>query len=159
MAGGASFNRHKSRQDIQTPPDFLRAVRSRYMVDFKLDAAASATNAVAESFYTEEQNGLTNPWASWTWCNPPYSDVEPWVKKAYSERKLGIGSFLLLPASVGSNWWKFWVHGKAHAILLNGRITFIGQKDPYPKDLAMLIYCPQIRGGYDVWSWQDVDAD
>jgi phage N-6-adenine-methyltransferase len=153
---GAAYNRHKSEQAYRTPPDFFRAVQHKFVLPrFALDAAADKENTLAEAYYTEEVNGLVQPWVTWTWCNPPYADIEPWVKKAYNECHLGVSSMLLVPASVGANWWKHWVHNKAHAICLNGRITFVGQKDPYPKDLALLIYTPACSGGYSVWSWQD----
>lgn len=157
---GAAYRRHQSKQDVQTPPDFLRAVLRKFILQrFALDAAASKENALAEAYYTEEQNGLHHPWVTWTWCNPPYAEIEPWVKKAYNECQLGVCSMLLVPASVGSNWWKYWVHDKAHVVLLNGRITFLGQKDPYPKDLALLVYMPQCKGGYSVWSWQGMSPE
>ena len=47
---------------------------------------------------------------------------------------------MLVPAGVGSNWWKAWVHHKAYVFLLNGRITFVGQPTCYPKDCCLLYY-------------------
>jgi phage N-6-adenine-methyltransferase len=138
-----------------TPPEFLTALYQNFLIDgFALDAAASVENAIAPIFYTEETNGLIQPWLNMTWCNPPYSNIAPWVEKAWTESLLGATSFVLVPASAGANWWKAWVHDKAHVIFLNGRITFVGQEDPYPKDCALLIYTPLARGGYEIWSWQ-----
>jgi hypothetical protein len=37
--------------------------------------------------------------------------------------------------------------------LLNGRITFVGETMPYPKDCCLLVYGPDVAPGYDVWSW------
>lgn len=122
---------------------------------FTLDAAASPENTQAEHFYTEADNGLVSPWISWTWCNPPYSNITPWVDKALWESSTkGINSILLVPASVGSNWWYWYVHNFAHVYFLNGRITFEGAKDPYPKDCALLMYTPYVKGGYETWSWK-----
>jgi hypothetical protein len=75
---------------------------------------------------------------------------------------------MLIPAGVGSNWWRDYVHNKAMVLLLNGRITFggcppnpkTGKVDAYPKDCALLLYSPENKfyidhgdAAYDVWSW------
>ena len=151
---GARLNRGGSRQDYQTPKKLMIAIYDRFGIPgFTLDAAASSENAQAERFYTEEDNGLEQPWYTWTWCNPPFGNIAPWVFKANCERVKGSYSMILVPASVGSNWWKDYVHGKAYVTFLNGRITFVGATDPYPKDCALLMYSPYQDGGYTVWSW------
>lgn len=153
---GAKLNRGGSKQDYATPPEFIDAVKKKFhLTGFNLDAAAGDSNTKAPVFYDEAANGLLLPWETWTWCNPPYANIEPWVKKAYHESLLGHGSMLLLPASVGANWWKNWVHDLAHVHFLNGRITFVGQTDPYPKDCALLVYTPFSAGGYNIWSWME----
>jgi phage N-6-adenine-methyltransferase len=152
---GATLNRGRSRQDYQTPKELMMAIYHRFGIPgFTLDAAASVGNAQADRFYTAEDNGLVHPWATWTWCNPPFGHIAPWVEKAWTESLLTASSMLLVPASVGSNWWRDWVHNKAHVVFLNGRITFVGATDPYPKDCALLIYAPTTTGGYSIWSWQ-----
>lgn len=156
---GATLNRGKSKQDYRTPCEFLHAVKSRIQIDdFGMDLAADDTNAVCEAFLTKEDNSLAYDWHMvkpyWCWCNPPYSDIQPWVEKAASESLQGAQIAMLVPASVGANWWKHHVHNRAHVLLLNGRITFVGAKDPYPKDCALLLYTPFINGGYEVWTWK-----
>ncbi len=150
---GAKLNRGGSRQDYKTPKTLMTSIYQRFGIPgFTLDAAASPENTQAECFYSETDNGLILPWMSWTWCNPPFGDIAPWVRKADAEQKRGASSVILVPASVGSNWWKNWVHDKAHVVFLNGRITFVGATDPYPKDCALLMYSP-FSGGYSIWSW------
>lgn len=151
---GAKLNRHNSNQAYQTPPEFLTAVYRKFGINgFQLDAAADANNSIAPTHYDEQSNGLLQPWYNITWCNPPFANIAPWVEKAWIESEQGVTSFLLVPASVGANWWKNWVHDKAYVMFLNGRITFGGQTDPYPKDCALLIYRTATSGGYNVWSW------
>lgn len=147
----------KSEQVVCTPPEFLKALKHRLAIDeFIIDLAADEMNTVAASYYDEADDSLTLSWAfdGWGFCNPPYSHIEPWVKKAYEEAQTGAKVAMLLPASVGSNWWANWVIGKAYVTFLNGRITFIGHKSPYPKDLVVLLYAPFLDGGSCVWSWQ-----
>ncbi len=149
----------RSKQDYCTPPEFIQAVKKRLGIgEFAVDLAASRENSVASVYFTEEMNSLTQSWimqGRWVWCNPPFSNIKPWVDKADEEALKGAQIAMLLPASVGANWWLDYVDGKAHALFLNGRLTFVGEIAPYPKDCALLLYTPYIRGGYEVWNWRD----
>ena len=150
-----------SKQDYQTPPEFIRAVLDRlHSESFVWDLAADADNTVVpRCFFSEREDALAQSWANvstsrWMWLNPPFSIIAPWVEKAWMESQLGGAHIaMLVPASVGSNWWRDWVHDKAHVLLLNGRLTFVGHEDPYPKDCALLLYTPFINGGYESWTW------
>lgn len=146
----------RSKQDYCTPKEFLEAVCDRFVIEqFVLDVAASADNAIAPNYYDEADDGLKQVWWAdgWTWCNPPYANIRPWVEKAWNESLAGAQVAMLIPASVGANWWRDWVHDKAHVWFLNGRLSFDGIA-PYPKDLALLIYTPHVKGGYRVWDWR-----
>jgi phage N-6-adenine-methyltransferase len=145
-----------SKQDVRTPKNFLAAVKLRLGIDaFAVDLAASQSNTVAKQFYSERSNALIQPWVfdGWNWLNPPFGDIRPWVQKACEESRLGAHTAMLVPAGVGANWWRDWVHGKARILLLNGRITFVGHKQAYPKDCALLIYEPGVIPAYETWTW------
>lgn len=148
----------RSKQDYQTPPAFLDAVKRRLnIMEFGIDLAASDENAVASLYYTEEADALSMPWGqggNWAWCNPPFGHIGPWVEKATKEVQQGAHIALLVPAAVGSKWWAYWVHNEAHVLLLRPRLTFVGCTAPYPKDCALLLYTPFIKGGYDTWRWK-----
>ena len=145
-----------SRQDYGTPPELLAALAAYRGIVPVLDAAASPENAICPHYYTEVDDAITKDWGTvgWVWCNPPFANITPWVEKAYTQ-SLHPGSqvAMLVPASVGSNWWRNHVDGKAHVLFLNPRLTFVGCTDPYPKDCALLLYTPFIKGGYEVWKW------
>ena len=148
----------KSKQDYGTPLEFVRALEKRLgIVGFSIDLAATQDNSIAPQFYSEEFDALKEPWfrgTGWAFCNPPYGGIESWVKKAHHEAiNYGAQIAMLLPASVGSNWWAEWVHNTAHVLFVRPRLTFVGAEDPYPKDLVVLLYGP-IFGGYDVWRWK-----
>lgn len=148
--------RGHSRQDYRTPAAFLEAVKQRFGIEaFSIDLAASAENAVARRFYNEADNALMQSWLSegWAWLNPPFANIEPWVARAHVSSRVGARVAVLVPAGVGSNWWKRHVHGKACVLLLNGRLTFADESSPYPKDCALLLYGPDVAPGYDVWTW------
>lgn len=148
----------KSKQDYCTPPDVLRSVRRKLGIEqFDIDLAAS-NDLVCPRFYNEEQNSLIQHWrvgTGWNWLNPPYANIEPWVQKAWQESFLGAKTAVLVPASVGSNWWGTYVHNNAHVLLMNGRVKFVGAKDLYPKDTVVLLYSKACRGGYEFWNWRD----
>ncbi len=153
----------RSKQDYQTPPEFLYALRQKLGIgQFDIDLAASAENAVCVNYYDEGMDSLAehNSWkvttGGWAFCNPPYANIRPWVKKAYEQSLEGAQIAMLVPASVGSLWWLQFVqpHG-AYVLYLNGRITFVGADGPYPKDCAVLLYTKYLDGGCGYWSWRD----
>lgn len=169
----------KSKQNYQTPKALLDAVKKRlHITEFAMDLAADADNTVAEAYYSEADDSLTQPWAlwggEWSWCNPPYADIEPWVAKATNESLNGAQTVMLVPASVGANWWRTWVEPYAFQSFLNGRLCFIPdwkdhtkidkdtglvvpafkQRPLYPKDCAILLYTPWNFIGHEIWSWE-----
>lgn len=156
----------KSKQDYTTPPELIQAICNRLMVpNFRLDAAASHGNAVCANYYTEAENGLERPWlrySGWNWCNPPFANIYDWVAKANAESAVGAHSVVLIPASVGSDWWRECVEPFAYIVFLHGRLTFggtpinpkTGKPDPYPKDCALLFYTPWGFRGSEIWSWR-----
>jgi len=147
----------RSKQDYQTPKGFLAAVKSRLGIkSFGADLAASKENTVSSWFFDLAHDALTSDWTQfdgYLWLNPPFARLEPWVRRAFEQSRQGARIAVLVPAGVGSNWWRDWVHGKACVLLLNGRITFVGEKAGYPKDCVLLLYGPDIAPGYDVWTW------
>lgn len=148
----------RSKQNYSTPTEFLREVHAKLGIDeFTIDLAASAENTVATKFYDEATNSLDQDWegiGKWGWCNPPYGHILPWVRKAYLSRSY---IAMLLPASVGANWWKEFVHYKAEVYFLNGRLAFMRDKPNwlYPKDCALVLYSPEDEFCYEIWSWKD----
>lgn len=98
--------------DRGTPPELFDPLMKRF--DFTLDAAAALHNAKCERFFTLADNGLEQSWnAERVWCNPPYSDIRPWVEKAWREWR-SPDEFespdlivMLLPANrTEQNWWQ-----------------------------------------------------
>lgn len=156
----------KSKQDYQTPLEFIKAVEQRLCItEFSIDLAASKENTIADIFYTEEDDSLSDikwNWGGWAWLNPPFSHIEPWVEKAVREAALGAHIAMLVPASVGANWWRSYVEPFAYQSFLNGRLCFIpdwreqGFKSAplYPKDCALLLYTPWGFRGTEIWSWR-----
>lgn len=94
--------------DRGTDPAFIASLEQR-LGRFTLDVAASAANAKALSFYTVENDGLSQEWRGRVWCNPPYSDCGAWVKKAWLEWNVRGPELIamLLPANrCEQKWWQ-----------------------------------------------------
>ncbi len=154
----------RSKQDYETPVDFLDAVERRFGA-FEWDLAASKENKKADGYYDEGMDSLKQPWAEVIkcavgWLNPPFADLGAWAEKCAAESKRmhprGIIT-MLCPASVGTNWWASHVDGSAAEVLfLSPRISFVGTSAPYPKDLSLIVYRGETAGGtmYRPWRWK-----
>lgn len=153
-----------SRQDYSTPANFIRAVKSRLRIsEFDFDFAADETNYKATSWWGSEENSLIQPdWhhrldgGGWGWLNPPFANIEPWAAKCAEASIMGGARIaLLVPASVGSNWFRDYVNSAAKVLFLNGRLAFIPDrpKSLYPKDCILALYGPELRG-CEVWDWR-----
>lgn len=80
---------------------------------FTLDAAANERNKKCANFYSLSNSGLENSWDGHVvWCNPPYSDIAAWVRKALAEVTLGACKkvVMLLPANrTEQRWWQEYI--------------------------------------------------
>ncbi len=89
----------------QTPWWFIRSLQDYIGITFILDVAAKEDTAKAINYYSIEngENGLDLHWDLFNFCNPPFSNIQPWIKKARIEAKEGAITALLIPdkAEVG----------------------------------------------------------
>lgn len=165
---GASLNPHRSKQNYATPEAFVVSAKRRLGIDrFEHDFAADQFNAKALTYFDEARDALSVPdWhtyieGGWGWLNPPYTDIDPWARRCKELKWRHGGSIaFLVPASVGSNWFRDHVDGHARVLLLNGRIPFIPDKPTwlYPKDCILCLYSPDVLHGYEVWDWRKEQA-
>ncbi len=149
--------RWASNQSVETPDDFIMAVQYCYGMP-SFDLAADDDNKKAQFYYDEEDDSLTRNWHELDgllWLNPPFANITPWAAKCAKESAEGAHVLLLVPASVGSNWFMDHVYGIADVVALNGRLTFKGCKDAYPKDCILCEFSPATTGQFSVWDWKD----
>ncbi|OYW72384.1 MAG: hypothetical protein B7Z37_25030 [Verrucomicrobia bacterium 12-59-8] len=101
--------------------------------NFTVDAAASTANRKLSHYWTERDNGLDQSWAGHrVYCNPPFSDIAPWVRKAWAERMAQM-VVLLLPANrTEQGWWQDMIEpfrDRTGSVLriefLKGRLRFL----------------------------------
>src|ERR1700749_1802714 len=141
----------ESRQDYETPGDFLDAVKKTWVVDFDVDLACSYPTQTDMSLPDNRKaplglayptvDSLTVDWASnygdcVCWLNPPFKHADDFAAKCAHEIQGFTDSgmiFLLTPASVSSNWYHDHCWRKALTYALRPRIVFVGETDPFPK--------------------------
>jgi hypothetical protein len=92
----------------------------------------------AGNYFTQEDNGLIQPWQGRVWCNPPYGrQVRKWLEKALASYKAKeMKSAIMLLNRSEADWYKELLQ-KVDAICeVKKRIAFLnasGQKQPSPR--------------------------
>ena len=164
---GAAFHKGESKQDYATPREFIRAVELKFgKIDW--DLAASESNAVCFDWIGEQQDSFTVDWHKLKppeipglerkgrphlWLNPPFNNIEPWVRKCAIEWVQGAEISFLVPAAVGSEWYAKYVHHKARVYSVRPRLCFDG-KNPYPKDVVLCRYSAIGSPSFKLWKWK-----
>jgi phage N-6-adenine-methyltransferase len=153
---------YRSKQTYGTPDEFLYAVK-RYLgiAEFAHDFAADEQNSKALGFWGEDADSLSQPrwdgmlsYGDWGWLNPPFTRIGPWAQKCVETKRRGGQMAFLVPAAVGSNWFRDYVDGHARVLFLNGRLTFAGETTCYPKDCILALYSHAMQPDYEVWKWR-----
>ena len=124
------------KQDWATPQVFVDAVLEHLDLDgFDLDVCATSESTKCPAWYSEDSDGLEQPWWGTVWCNPPYAEVEDWFNKANHEILRG-GTWhvrplervvMLVPARTDTSWFHdVALKLAAQVILIKHRIYFEG---------------------------------
>lgn len=151
---------HRSVQAVATPANLVAAIERRFgLLDF--DLAASADNAKAARYFTEQDNALSQNWSLGrsvrvAYLNPPFGDVTPWAEKCCEVRDLRRWTLMLVPQG-SPDWACDFVWGRAYVLKLKGRVTFVGHQQGFPKDLMIAAYGFGVSGE-EVWDWRKVLA-
>lgn len=140
--------------DRATPKAFFDLLNKRFR--FTVDAAASDQNAQLPRYWTARTDGLAQTWAGErVWCNPPYSNIPPWIRKAWLERDAAELIVMLLPANrTEQTWWQKDIEphrdlgGLCRVEFLPGRLRFLkpGQKRAGPNERPPFGCCLVIWG-------------
>ena len=92
----------ESEQDCaQTPWWFIKSLEHYTSLDIDLDVCCAANTAKADHYISinEGNDGLKTSYNIFgaNYCNPPYSDIAPWIKKAQEESISGAVTLMLIP--------------------------------------------------------------
>jgi phage N-6-adenine-methyltransferase len=114
--------------DRMTDPEVFQDLDDRFK--FTVDAAATWANTLLPRFWTIEDDALAQSWAGErVWCNPPFSDIRPWVDKAWNEWLSPDPPeviVMLLPANrTEQAWWQDLVEPDLRDRLVGFRVEFL----------------------------------
>lgn len=114
----------------QTPKSLFNNLNDEF--EFDCDVASSDSNHFCCDYLTESDDALSCDWLFFNWCNPPYSDIMPWVKKAIEQHKLGKTIVMLVPSDTYVKWFKLAFDSCNEVRFISGRISFINATTKKP---------------------------
>lgn len=143
-----------NRDCYRTPKEIFYALDSEF--NFKIDVAASSENHLCEKYFDESRNALLLNWlvdgelsvGDYAWCNCPYSNIGPWVRKAAEQSKQGIGCVMLVMADTSVGWYAEAIKTCQEVrFIVGGRISFLNPETGKPaagnnKGSKLLIWHP-----------------
>ena len=118
--------------DLWRTPQWLFAYLNESYGPFDIDLAANADNTKCAAYLDAIVNSLSQPWSSRYkngFCNPPYSDLNPWLIKAHAENYKGFKSTWVLPTWNGEKFWRNTVfeYGAKSISRIFGRVGFLDE--------------------------------
>lgn len=109
---------------------------------FDLDVCANESNHKCENYYSIEQDGLLQDWSGHrVFCNPPYSNIAEWVKKAFYETKNdNTLVVLLIPSRTDTKYFQNYIYNRSEIRFINGRLKFGNSKNSAPFPSMIVIF-------------------
>lgn len=135
-AENKSFTPKEIKDLWQTPSEIFKSMRKEF--DFNCDVAASFRNTFiphnhfGEQYSGEFKDALNCDWDTVNWCNPPYSEIGPWVNKASIEHEKGRSIVMLIPADTSVKWFKRAYETCNEVRFISGRLSFINAETQKP---------------------------
>lgn len=114
----------------QTPKEIFNKLDNEFL--FVCDVAASDKNSLCRNYFSESISALDRNWDKVNWCNPPYSDITPWVSKAIEQHNKGETIVMLVPSDTSVKWFKLAYESCNEVRFISGRISFINADTQKP---------------------------
>lgn len=140
---------HKSNTKIeirdlwQTPRFLFDYYDKRF--GFTCDLAANHENALCEHYFSEpDENGEGGALGASkddgrfdgsgaVFCNPPYSDIMPWVRECVRlSNETGKVFLMLIPSDTSVKWFKYAYEHCTECHFISGRLSFINAETQKP---------------------------
>lgn len=112
-------------QTYGTPWHIVRALEDEIGRRFTLDVCAESWSRKCDLWFDEKMDGLKQPWTDWSWCNPPYSNQQGWLRRGVEQAKRGIHSAHLILASTSASYWRELAFESGTVDFYEGRIAFL----------------------------------
>ena len=116
--------------------------------NFNLDPCSTSENHKTEIYFTKADNGLLRSWGGYrVFCNPPYSNIAAWVRKAWEEStKRNTIVVLLIPSRTDTRYFHDYILHRSEIRFLKGRLRFGESINSAPFPSMVVIFR---SGGYD----------
>jgi hypothetical protein len=140
----------RNTDDVGTPDSLLTAIAEEFGT--LVDPCPIGGKAKAQK--NPKMDGLRINWKTsddhWVFCNPPYTNVQPWIRKAVLENKAsGVKSMLLIPARVWNAFWFDHIYTNVTEIRIFRRpLIFKGYDKIAPFGSALVIFGGKRRKRY-----------
>ena len=112
--------------DWETPKEILQDAIKKYQIAPMLDVCATDSNSKFSKHYTMNNDALNQEWDDDFFMNPPYSQINQWMQKAYEQhRKHNVDALILVFSKTSTKWWHKYVEDKAETHFIEKRIRFL----------------------------------
>lgn len=121
-----------------TPQDLFKSLDDEF--HFNLDPCATPESAKCKTYFTKEDDGLSKKWGGYrVFCNPPYSEINKWVEKAYREtREDNTIVVMLIPARTDTKYFHNFIYQRSEIRFVKGRVNFGGKANaPFPSMIVV----------------------
>jgi hypothetical protein len=116
------------KQNWKTPKAFYQALDSEFGFDF--DPCPP----------NPDFDGLSVDWGKCNFVNPPYNEIEKWVRKSYGEWLTGKTIVMLIPSRTDTKWWHEYVMRATQIRFIKGRLRFDEHANSAPFPSAVVVF-------------------
>ena len=114
------------KDSLQTPEWIFKWLNDKY--HFDVDLAASKEHHFIDEYFTKKDSAFDYQWRNTGrngFCNPPYSNIDPWITQAIQESTDGFTTVFVIPDFNGEN--RFYDISKYATTIIHliGRVSFI----------------------------------
>ena len=128
------------KQDWTTPRAFFDRLHAEF--SFTLDGAADPDNALLPRYETEATATASNWRGERVFCNPPWSNIAPFIESA-AAADLAV---LLVPARTNAQWFHRALKLGAEVRYFVGKLKFGEAKWNSPVDCVLLVFARKTDG-------------
>ena len=124
-----------------TPKGFYDKLDSEF--GFTLDPCCTAETAKCETYFTEEDDGLSQSWEGHTvFMNPPYGrGLKHWIRKAFTEaQKPDTTVVILIPSRTDTKCWHDYCMKAKEIRFVKGRLKFGDSRNSAPFPSAVVVF-------------------
>jgi site-specific DNA-methyltransferase (adenine-specific) len=108
---------------------------------FTVDIAATIDNKRTHAFYDDFLSDMHFLlWTDIAFCNPPYSKIAAFMKKAYEQSQKGAVVVCLIPCRTDTSYWHDYVMKAQEIRFIKRRLKFWGGKNSAPFPSCVVIF-------------------